>query len=438
MRTNLRTLVPQPETHEGGRASRITPLQELERTVMACLLWENGFYESGVAVADRLTELVGKCKLEDVIAVAIKAREEQHLRHVPLLLMRLIAADKRQCKYADALAQVIQRADELAEFLSLYWKNGKCPIAKQVKLGLAKAFGKFNEYQLAKYNRDADIKLRDVLFLVRPKPKDDEQAAVFKRLANKELQTPDTWEVALSGGADKKETFERLIREQKLGYLALLRNLRNMEQSGVDRDLVISALQGDGFGRSKVLPFRFVAAARACPSFEPALDQAMQQVMEGMPRLPGKTVLLIDVSGSMVAPLSSKSDLTRLDAAAALGALTSGVCESVRVFSFSNRAVEVPARKGMALIDAVNSSQEHMGTALARSWSVIRETVKAADRTIIITDEQACDITKSPEPLGVGYLINVATDKHGIGYDRWTHINGFSESVLTYIAASEQ
>jgi hypothetical protein len=135
----------------------------------------------------------------------------------------------------ETIEATIQRADELSEFLAIYAKvNGVGPdklkgkLSAQAKKGLAKAFTKFDEYQLAKYDRGGAIRLRDALFLVHAKPKDDAQAALWKRLVANELVTPDTWEAALSGGADKKEAFERLLRDGKLGYLALLRNLRNM------------------------------------------------------------------------------------------------------------------------------------------------------------------------------------------------------------------
>ena len=83
-------------------------------------------------------------------------------------------------------------------------------------------------------HRDAEVTLRDVLFMSHAKPKDEAQAALWRRLAANELANPDTWEVQLSAGADKKETFERLIREKKLGYIALIRKLRNMEQADVE------------------------------------------------------------------------------------------------------------------------------------------------------------------------------------------------------------
>src|SRR6202012_4189498 len=151
--------------------------------------------------------------------------------------------------------------------------TGRQPLSAQVKKGLAAAFRKFDAYALAKYNRDNPVKLRDVLFLAHAKPRDQEQAEVWKQLAANELASPDTWEVALSAGADKRETFERLLRENKLGALALLRNLRNMAASGVEESLVKNALRE--LNASRVLPFRFIAAERYAPQWEAELEAAM-------------------------------------------------------------------------------------------------------------------------------------------------------------------
>lgn len=421
-------------THEGGKASSILPIQELRRTVSACLLWEKSFYESGEDVAARIKRLVPLCSAVDVHQLAIAARNELRLRHAPLLLARELARHPSKMFVKETIAAVIQRADELGEFLAIYWADGKQSLAKQVKRGLAKAFRRFDEYQLAKYNRDGAVRLKDVLFMVHAKPKDAEQEALWKRLINDELKTPDTWEVALSAGSDKGQTFERLIRENKLGYMALLRNLRNMHQAGVSPNLVFDALK-TGAAKSKALPFRFVAAARAVPVWEPAIDQAMQIALKSMDKLQGRTVILVDVSGSMENQLSARSDMTRLDAACALAALVRGICDDARIFSFSNETVEVPPRNGLALVDAIKNSQLNQGTYLARSLEKIKA-IASADRTIVITDEQTHDGISAP--IGKGYLINVSTDMNGVGYGQWTHINGFSESVVNYIQKVEQ
>lgn len=422
-------------THEGAKASRIQPADELRRTVLSCLLWEDGFYESGEDVADRIKRLVPLCSPSDVAEIAIEAREQQRLRHAPLLLVRELARDSKRCAdglVASTLCHVIQRADELSEFLALYWRDGREPLSKQVKKGLARAFCKFNEYALAKYNRDATVRLRDVLFMVHAKPKDDEQAALWKRLIDGTLATPNTWEVALSSGADKKATFERLLSEGTLGYLALLRNLRNMQQAEVDSALVFKAL-AEGAANSKALPFRYVAAARAVPMWEPQIDAAMQTSMRSLDRLPGRTGVLVDVSGSMNEQLSAKSDLTRLDAAAALAVLVRGIADDARVFRFNTSVNEVPARHGMALIDAIGRAGG--GTMLGRAVREVRAAWPQMDRLIVVTDEQSSDTVGAPGCNG--YLLNVASNKNGVGYGDWTHINGFSEAVIQYIAAVE-
>lgn len=140
-------------TAEGGRARSITPEEQLRRSVLTCLLWEDNFYEDGEAIADRIQRLVGEVTPEVAGEVAIEARENQKLRHVPLLVARAMAKHGYQ-NAADTIQKVIQRPDELTEFLALYWLKGREPLSKQVKKGLARAFTKFNEYQLAKYNRD--------------------------------------------------------------------------------------------------------------------------------------------------------------------------------------------------------------------------------------------------------------------------------------------
>ena len=423
-----------PRTREGAPARQISPELELRRSVLACLLWESQFYEDGVEIAGRIAELVPKVKAEKVAALATEAREQMKLRHAPLLLVREMARHAtHRAPVSETLASVIRRADELAEFVAIYWKDGRVPLSGQVKKGLAAAFPKFDEYQLAKYDRGGPIKLRDVLFLCHAKPRDEAQAAVWKRLIWGRLTTPDTWEVALSSGADKCAAWERLLREQKLGALGLLRNLRNMREAGVDEALVLAAL--GSMSTARVLPFRFLAAARYAPQWEEALEQAMLKSVAAAEKLPGKTVVLVDVSGSMTAPLSGRSEMQRIDAAYGLAVLLREIGEKVRVFSFSDNLVEVPARRGLALRDAIDTSQHHNGTYLGKAIEELNRKEKY-ERLIVITDEQAHDTV--PAPIGKGYVINVASYKNGVGYGKWTHIDGWSESVIEYIRALEQ
>jgi hypothetical protein len=419
------------KTHEGASAARMTNLQALRRSVASCFLWEKEFYEDGQTIADRIETLAAQCAPAQVAALAIEARNSFGLRHAPLLLLCTLAKTASGTSLlSDTMPSVIKRADELTEFVAMYWRRGKIPLSKQVKLGLAKSFLNFDEYQLAKYNRDGAVKLRDVLFLSHAKPDTPEREALWKRLADNELVTPDTWEVALSAGADKKETFERLILENKLGYLALLRNLRNMIQANVSTGIIREALAKGYTGN--VLPFRFVAAARAAPQLEPAIDEALIRRVEAQAQFTGTTWILVDVSGSMDDKLSAKSDMSRMDAAATLASVFPG---DKRVFTFSTRMVEVPPRKGMAGVDSIIRSQPHGGTYLGQALATLYGLGKF-DRLIVITDEQTAD--RIPDPVcGKAYMINVASAKNGIGYGKWTHIDGFSENVFKFIAEHE-
>lgn len=459
---NYKHEMPKAFTHEGAPAARITPLQELIRLTMSCMLWEDNFYEDGKSVADRIKELVHKVTLIEAGGVAIEARNNMKLRHVPLLVVREMARHPRLKDnpkvVSETLAEVIQRPDELTEFLAIYWKDGKQPLSKQVKLGLAKAFAKFNEYQLAKYNRDKAVKLRDVLFLCHSKPADvasvEQHWDKWARRAYKEsedsfgrgfnpgellygkvvydqLTTPDTWEVELSQSTDKLASWTRLLDENKLGDLAFLRNLRNMTQAGVPLSTI--DVHGEHRKWGRVLPFRFIAAARVVPSLEPSLEKWMLKCMEGAPKLPGRTALCIDVSGSMRDKLSAKSDLNRLDAAKALAILLREVCQDIRVFAFNVGGREIPARRGFALGDAIGSANG--GTDLGGIVQAMNVSVPH-DRLIVLTDEQSG--THVPPPKAkLAYMINVAANRNGVGYGPWLHIDGFSESVVDYIQVYE-
>lgn len=444
-------------THEGAVAKRINTEQQLRRSVMSCLLWESEFYESGEDISRRIIALIPDVKPDAVASMAIEAREKMKLRHVPLLLVREMARSvKHRRLVGQTLARIIQRPDELSEFLAIYWKEGRCPLSKQVKIGLAGAFRKFDEYQLAKYNRDGAVKLRDVLFLSHAKPNNPEQEAVWKRLIDGTLSTPDTWEVSLSAGENKRAAWTRLLEGRKLGAMALLRNLRNMDEASVHDGLIREALVN--MKPDRVLPFRFIAAARVAPKFEPELEVAMLNCLSARPKLSGHTVLLVDVSGSMREKLSGKSDLLRTDAACGLAMLLREVCEQVDIFTFSMKLVRVPARRGFALRDAINSSQTPHGTPLGLAVASIYADrdcrvgqvnfgysgaypvdysgqALRPDRLIVITDEQSADPV--PDPTGRGYMLNVASSKNGVGYGPWTHVDGFSEAVVDYVSMSE-
>lgn len=417
-----------------GARRNLTAETQLNRLVLASMLWEDGFYLDGKTQAELIKDLVPKVDAEVVAKLAEKARGEFKLRHMPLLLVRELArAHKLQ---ATTLTNVIQRADEMGEFLSLYWKDGKTPISNQVKKGLANAFVKFNEYALAKNDKNsAAVSIRDVMFLCHPKPITPSQEAMFKRVAEQKLATPDTWETQLSAGANKKETFERLMREGTLGALAFLRNLRNMTQANVSEDAIRQYAKT--LDVSKVLPFRFIAAAKVAPQLEDMLEERMLKALASTEKLPGKTVLLVDVSGSMFGTkVSAKSDLDRFDAAAALAMLCNEVCERAEIYTFSDSLVRVAPRSGFALHDALITSQPNRGTALGQALRSL-QAKGAYDRIIVITDEQAQDAVGGPK-CDKGYILNVGNNQNGVNRGDWTTITGWSEHVFKYIVEEEK
>lgn len=456
-RTNTARTLPTERTHGGALVRVPTDEQRLRRSVMSCMLWEDEFYEDGQSVYKRIAALVPNVAPEAVAKMAVEARTTGNLRHAPLMLVREMARHKSHRPLVrETLAQVVQRADELAEFLAMYWKDGKQPLAASVKKGLADAFPKFNAYQLAKYNRDEVIKLRDVLFLCHAVPKSDEQAAVWKQLIDGTLESPDTWEVELSAGkAPKKQSWERLLSEQKLGALALIRNLRNMEQAGVDQSMIRRALAE--MRTERVLPFRFVAAAQHAKRYEAELSDAMVRCAAALPKLPGHTVLVVDVSGSMYSAgnISKKSDMTRVHAACALAALAREQCSTVDIYATAGSDLGqkhstqlVPNRRGLPLADAIY----HLSAPLGGGGIFLKQSLdwiwqdrgeRMADRVVVFTDGQDTDrsakgTTNVRQIAKEQYIINVASAKNGIGYGPWTNLDGFSEHVLDYIRVFEQ
>lgn len=439
-------------TAQGAPAAKINAEQQLLRSVMCCMLWEDSFYEDGKSIAARIAELIPKVSPDFAAATAYYARTKMKLRHVPLLVMREMARHSEHKKLVGKLLpDVIQRPDELTEFLAIYWQDGKQPLSAQVKKGLAAAFRRFDEYALAKYNRDHAIKLRDVLFLCHSKPTDapgdkytklerragaervlSRDEKLYKDVVDGTLATAETWETKLSAGGDKKQTFTELMEAGKLGAMAFIKNLRNMQQAGIDKN-VVNEYAGK-VKTDRVLPFRFIAAARHVPMWEDIIEPMMLRCIAGQEKLKGKTVLLVDISASMDSALSKPSDMKRTDAAYGLAILLREICEDITIYSFSDSLANVPPRHGFALRDAIHGSQAHSGTYLGNALTVVNRS--DYDRIIVLTDEQTAD--RVPDPKGQAYMINVASEKNGVGYGKWNHIDGWSEAILDFIKELEK
>lgn len=438
----------------GALAAKQSNISLLRRAILANLLWEDVAYMDGEKVADEIKRLIPLCDAVDVYNLALEARLMQKLRHTPLF----IAVE--MCKYPehklfvkDLLPRIITRADMLTDFLAIYWKEKKCPLCNQAKKGLALAFHNFNEYKLAKYDRDAAIKLRDVLFLVHAKPRNEYEQKLFKKVADRSLDTPETWEVMLSRGDDKKEAWTKLITENKIGGLAMLRNIANMKKAELDKNIIKKGLAN--LKSSMLLPLDFLKSAKMNPEFDRDIEDAMLESYKNLPKLKGKTLFIVDVSGSMMCKVSSKSDFSRFDTACAMAMLACNQCEDFElVTTAGNDYSRVCAseyipypKKGFDLATQINNTKLNVGsggifTRQCLEWCRNKFKDTEFDRIIIFSDSQDCDSPNKriPKPFGKhNYIVDVSANTKGVNYKGvWSaEVSGFSEHFLTYIAALE-
>lgn len=437
----------------GLRAAKQTGIQTLRRITLANLLWEDCAYVDGKSLTQEIVRLVPLCNPKDVANLALECRLVQKLRHTPLFLVsEMCKYDATRVYVGEILPKIITRADMITDFLAIYWKDGKRPLANQAKRGLAASFHNFDAYQFAKYDRDAKIKLRDVMFLCHPKATDAQEEELFRMIAERSLPIPDTWEVALSAGADKKETWTRLINTRKIGGMAFLRNLRNMKDAHVEFDTIIKGL--NELKGTMLLPLDYLKAARMAPEFESYIEAKMMDSYAHLPKLPGKTLFIVDVSGSMGNTTSSGTNFTRLDQACAMAMLAANQCESYKLVATagcdstsvgSHLEIEYP-KKGFGLAKQIMETRDSIGwggifTRQVLEWSKKRFKDTDFDRIIIFSDSQDCDrIDKVPHPFAKhNYICDVSSHTKGVNYRGcWTaEISGWSEHFITYIAALE-
>lgn len=332
--------------HEGEKTYQLSPEMELYTAAVTTSLAPS-FYETGNERLTRIQTLVAQCDPYFVAKLAIYTRQTMYLRSVPLVLViELARHHKGDNLVSSTLSTIIQRADEITEALACYQTLNPRPgikkvkqLSKQVQKGIAAAFLKFDEYQFAKYNRNTEITLKDALFITHPKAETPEQQQLFDKIVNDDLAVPMTWEVALSQlgqtsfenkeakAAAVKAQWTALIDSKKLGYMALMRNLRNILQAGVDTvhiEKVASYLSSpEAVRHSKQLPFRFLTAYRSLSEIRSkhanilrkALEQAARHSTANIPGFTPATRLLIasDVSGSMYQKISPKSSIMLYD-----------------------------------------------------------------------------------------------------------------------------
>ncbi len=420
-------------TYENGKASKINAFEELERTVCACLLWEDGFYENGISVSERIQTLINSINdNQKIIDLIKKAKFDMKLRHCPLYMISCLLA-KGVTGLKDLIEEIVTRPDDMGELLALY-KTNNYSLSNSIKKGLAKAFTKFDEFQLAKWNRKAEYNLVDIANLCHPKPTE-----AINKLMNGTLKTPETWEVLISeAGSDiekKKNAWEKLLLKNKIPDMAFLKNIAGISRSGVDKKLIKDRISK--ISLNKLLPIDYIRAGIMNPNFESEIEKVfLKNMSKNKDKISGKTLILVDVSGSMECT-SKNSKFSCLDYACSLAMIGREISEYVEIWTFSQIEKLVPSRRGFALRDAINYSQGHWGTNLGESLNSINKKTKY-DRIIIITDEQTSD-TIPNAMTEKSYIINVSTCQRGVGYKQgYIHISGFSDSVFDYIKEIEK
>ena len=383
--------------HEGERAYLLIDELELYSAVVTSMLSDT-FYEGAKDRVERIAQLVRKVDPEFVAKLAVYARTEMNLRSVPMLLVvELARVHSGDNLVARTVERVVQRADEITELLACYqWRNAREGVKKlsrvsnQILKGLRAAFNRFDEYQFAKYNRSgAEVKLRDALFLVHPKAKDAAQQEIFDKIVTDSLKTPYTWETELSAlgqtmfadEAEKNAAFaakwEELVASRKMGYMAMLRNLRNILTACAGRQTVEAACDfiGDAerVRNSKQLPFRFLAAYRETkdvdsPDTQRVVDALESAVLASAANINGfdadtSVLLACDVSGSMFSPISPKSKVMSYDIGLLLAMLLRNRCSNVIAGMFGDiwKTIAIPGKGILSAVDVMYRREGEVG-----------------------------------------------------------------------------
>lgn len=419
------------KNYEGGVAYKMSTEEELYTAVVTTGL-NNSFYESDKARLKRIVDLIGKCDPEFVAKLAVYTRSKMNLRSVSLVLMiELAKIHSGDSLVSKGINGVIRRADEITEMLAYYQmsneRNGVKKLnklSKQVQKGIAMAFNRFDEYQFAKYNRKREIELRDALFLTHPKASSEAQQVIFNKIANNNLEVPYTWETELSavGQLKIKDTSERnaaacqkweeLIESKKLGYMALLRNLRNIIEANVSMrhismvcDIISNERQ---VARSRQLPFRFLAAYRevkilTSAAVSPILEALEDAVLFSASNIKGfdyntSVVIACDVSGSMQKAISPRSKVLLYDIGLMLGMMMQNRCKNVVSGMFGNRwkIINMPKLSILSNVDEYYKREGEVGYS-TNGHLVIQDLItrkQEVDKVMLFTDTQMWNSTR--------------------------------------------
>lgn len=455
----------------GHDAYKMTPKALLVSEVLTTMFREQKFYGDNTdAMLQHATDMLN-ADARFVANLARYARREMHLRSVSHALTALIANHVNGKPFiGEVVADVVERPDDITEILACYLSMFGKPVPNGLKRALGKAVGKFTPFQISKYNGgNKDVKFRDVLRITHAKPQGDKQAELFSMIINDTLPVAERWETVLSERGNTTEAWEMLIAENKLGYMAMLRNLRNILKAKPSNLQVVLDKLSDRASvlAAKQLPFRFFSAYKevadiASAKVLSALEEALSHSLENLPKLNGMTVIAIDTSGSMEEPISRHSRVTCADIARLLAVLASKICEDYIVYTFDTELRKVTFSGGNGVIHtALHIPVLGGGTNLLLPLEEMLDQKLNADRLLLFSDNEinygwqdgqfwirdrqtttceqlACRYRKEQNPD----LWVHAVDLMGYGTQqfiggRTNIIAGWSERVLEFISLAE-
>ncbi len=416
--------------HERATAYVMSPEEELYTAVVTTGL-SDSFYEKQDDRLQRIQKLMTVCDPEFVAKLAAYARNEMNLRSVPMvLIVELAKITSGNATVSKAVTNVVKRADEITELLAYYQLANERKetkklnrLSKQIQKGLAVSFNTFDEYQFAKYNRKAEVTLKDALFLVHPKAKDANQQELFNKIVNNTLAIPYTWETELSVlGMVKFENttvrnmafrlkWEELIESRKVGYMALMRNLRNILEANVSAQHI--AMVSDYLTNekavvgSKQLPFRFLAAYREVKQINSPFTSSILKALEKAVAISAQNirgfgydtsvVIACDVSGSMQKPVSARSKILLYDIGLMLGMLLQSRCKNVisGMFGDTWKVINMSRSAVLANVEEYYRREGEVGYA-TNGHLVLEDLIRKnqqVDKVMLFTDAQMWNST---------------------------------------------
>lgn len=452
----------------GWTAYSMDDKSKLVTQVLTSFFNESKFYGDN---SEDLVETLKRVIEKDpgfVSNLAIFARKEFNMRSVSHVLAGYLAHEPSGKPYVRrTLKNIILRGDDATEILAFYLNTFGKPIPNSLRKGLRDIFPTFDAYTLAKYKGSGkDVKMRDILCLCHPAPRDDKQAETWKQLLEGTIPAAYTWESELSAKGNKKQTWEELIDSGKVGYMALLRNLRNILEASPDNlEKVLERIADpEEVRKSRQLPFRYLSAYRNIPNenrytadaAREALEKATDAAVENLPKILGKTVIAIDVSGSMCQRISRYSEVTCSDISMLLGFIANRICEKSAVMLFDHhiRDINLPKRNGI-LHSVMQYSLPGGGTNMSLPFLEMINYDIDCDRIIILSDNE-CNASLY---YTSDYVIQKYADDYRkkSGKDIWVHavdlcgygtqqfagkhtnvIAGWSEKIFEFITLVEQ